>query len=119
VIGSGFLVLSQWQESRRQKAGAASALLIEVDENANLAQDMIAPAQHKQPFPQAGPNPSFFSRRVWDAQMPLVAQVLSPKALQLLAKTYREADGLVRSRLADGVLSTNAIERTVGRRTLV
>jgi hypothetical protein len=102
LIGSSFLVLSQWQEARERRIAAARALLIEVIENARLAHDMVAPDQQQKPFPQSGPNPGFFNRQVWDSQMPIVAQILDLPGLKRTADAYMKVESVLRTRLPDG-----------------
>src|SRR6516225_9079155 len=91
LIGGGFVLKAVRLQFRQQSEAALRALIIEADDNAKIALQMVQATDDRNKadcFPQLGPDPGWLRRAVWDSQLALVLQVLDQETLASVSEAY-------------------------------
>jgi hypothetical protein len=87
VVGGSFVLVALVWQFRRQNRAALQALMIEVENNAEIAEQMIADRGTGR-FPDGRPDPGWLKHAIWDSQLPFLVQILDKLTITAVVEAY-------------------------------
>lgn len=102
VVGGSFVLVALVWQFRRQNRAALQALMIEVENNAEIAEQMIADRGTGR-FPDGRPDPGWLKHAIWDSQLPFLVQILDKLTVTAVVEAYGTLEPIPRMLVQGGV----------------